>query len=234
MLLPVFQQQNANVQQDQLLAGKRVLDLACGDGHYTRKLKEHLGASEVVGVDISQAMIDIARAKEQAQPLGIIYEVADVQSLSSPAVKYDVITAFYLLNFARTNEELKRMVTATSNNLADGQTFFAIITNVCGDESTYNNEKHRKYAFMREAKLKNGFLSDGDEVKYTHFNDRDKTSFSYITYYLSPKTYEQVFKEAGFKTFQWVPFESDPKVEDRAFYDDFVQYAPAIGIIASK
>ena len=34
------------------LAGKRVLDLACGFGFYTRLLKQR-GAAQVVGVDIS-------------------------------------------------------------------------------------------------------------------------------------------------------------------------------------
>ncbi|CAF1340547.1 unnamed protein product [Rotaria sordida] len=234
MFLPVLGKEDTIHEHNDLLAGKRVLDLACGDGHYTRKLKEQLGASEVVGIDISQAMIDIARSKERERPFGIIYEVADAQVLTPPSVKYDVVTAFYLLNFARTSEELERMVRVISEQLADGQTFFGVITNVCGSEATYNNEKHRKYAFMRETNLSNWPLHNGAEVKYTHFNDQQNTSFSYITYYLSPQTYEQEFKRAGFTYFKWVPLESDPKVEDRAFYDDFINYAPAIGIVASK
>lgn len=179
-------------------------------------------------------MIDIARAKEQAQPLGITYQVADAQSLTRPANKYDIVTAFYLLNFAQTSEELKRMVNVIGEQLADGQTFFGVITNVCGDANTYNNSKHRKYAFMREINIDHGKLNDGAIVKYTHFNDKDGTSFSYNTYYLSPKTYERAFKEAGFNNFKWIPMESNPNVEDRAFYDDFIKYAPAIGLIASK
>ena len=198
------------------------------------KLKEQLGASEVVGVDISQAMIDIARAKEEIQPLALTYQVADAQLLSPPVKKYDVVTAFYLLNFAQTREELKRMANVISEQLADKQTFFGIVTNVCGDASTYNNDKHRKYAFMREANLVNGSLGEGAEVKYTHFNDKDGSSFSYITYYLPPETYEEVFKTVGFEYFKWIPMESNPQVEDKAFYDDFVKYAPAIGIVASK
>lgn len=179
-------------------------------------------------------MIDLARTKEESQPFGIIYHVRDAQFLPIPDKKYDMVTAFYLLNFARTMGELKRMVNVIGEQLADGQTFFGVITNVCGDASTYNNDRHRKYAFMREASLNNGSLTDGDQVKYTHFNDKDGTSFSYITYYLSPKTYEQAFKEAGFNNLKWVPMESDPKIAERVFYDDFTNYAPAIGIVASK
>lgn len=54
------------------LAGKRVLDLACGFGFYTRLLKQH-GAAQVIGVDISPEMVRLGRAHEQAEPLGVTY-----------------------------------------------------------------------------------------------------------------------------------------------------------------
>jgi SAM-dependent methyltransferase len=42
------------------VAGHSVLDLACGDGTYSRMAAE-LGATRVVGVDVSEAMIHLAR-----------------------------------------------------------------------------------------------------------------------------------------------------------------------------
>ena len=54
------------------LDGKRVMDLACGFGFYTRLLKQH-GAAQVIGVDISPEMIRLAHQQEQAEPLGITY-----------------------------------------------------------------------------------------------------------------------------------------------------------------
>ncbi|PHM27277.1 class I SAM-dependent methyltransferase [Xenorhabdus ehlersii] len=44
--------------------GKSVLDLACGNGYFGRKLR-NLGASKVVGIDISEKMIALARAKSK-------------------------------------------------------------------------------------------------------------------------------------------------------------------------
>ena len=41
------------------IAGLRVLDLACGEGFHTRRLRTG-GARHVTGVDISPAMIDLA------------------------------------------------------------------------------------------------------------------------------------------------------------------------------
>lgn len=54
----------------------RVLDVACGHGRASRGLAR-LGAN-VVGVDISAALIASARAHEVAVPLGIDYQTADI------------------------------------------------------------------------------------------------------------------------------------------------------------
>jgi 2-polyprenyl-3-methyl-5-hydroxy-6-metoxy-1,4-benzoquinol methylase len=59
------------------VSGLSVLDLACGDGFYTRKVKEQ-GAARVLGVDISPAMIGLAEEQERSQPLGIEYVCCDV------------------------------------------------------------------------------------------------------------------------------------------------------------
>src|SRR5260370_38571194 len=62
------------------LADKSVVDLACGEGFYTRLLRLQ-GARKVVGVDLSEAMIELARAEERKQPLGIEYQVQDARDL---------------------------------------------------------------------------------------------------------------------------------------------------------
>src|SRR5262249_27558503 len=62
------------------LAGKRVLDLACGFGFYTRLLKQQ-GAAQVIGIDISPEMVRLAYAKEQDDPTGAEYRVGDATNL---------------------------------------------------------------------------------------------------------------------------------------------------------
>src|SRR5437867_3060432 len=47
------------------VAGKSVLDLACGEGFHTRLLKQH-EAARVAGVDISAGMISLARRNPTA------------------------------------------------------------------------------------------------------------------------------------------------------------------------
>ncbi len=66
-------------------AGERLLDLGCGSGVLTRKLAAQVGpGGEVVGVDISRAMLDYARQQTPVGHLVLRYEQADGASLPFP------------------------------------------------------------------------------------------------------------------------------------------------------
>ena len=43
--------------------GKDVLDVACGEGFYSRLIRQR-GAAKVVGVDLSAGMVELARKQE--------------------------------------------------------------------------------------------------------------------------------------------------------------------------
>src|SRR5436309_3354546 len=58
--------------------GCRVLDIACGHGRVARELARQ--GAQVVGVDISTALLAKAKAVETHAPLGITYQWADVTS----------------------------------------------------------------------------------------------------------------------------------------------------------
>ena len=58
--------------------GKRVLDVPCGSGRVARELARR--GAQVVGVDISTALLDRGRGREAAEPFGIEYVEADATS----------------------------------------------------------------------------------------------------------------------------------------------------------
>ncbi len=60
------------------ISGQRTLDVACGHGRMSRQLADR--GAEVVGVDLSAALIAKARAAESTRPRGIQYLLADVTS----------------------------------------------------------------------------------------------------------------------------------------------------------
>ena len=68
------------------LAGKRVLDLGCGFGWFSRWARLN-GAAEVHAFDISERMI--ARARAETNDERIVYTLADLESLGLPAAAFD-------------------------------------------------------------------------------------------------------------------------------------------------
>ena len=93
------------------LHGKRVLDCACGDGINARWLHA-LGAREIVGVDVSEEMVRIARERTPSE-LPITYVVGDAAEVGSSVLvgeTFDVVLANYLLNYAKTARELEALL----------------------------------------------------------------------------------------------------------------------------
>jgi SAM-dependent methyltransferase len=70
--------------------GFRVLELACGTGIVTRRLREVLGDSAtLVATDLNEPMIDYARAAVQAP--GIVWQQADAQALEFEDGSFDIV-----------------------------------------------------------------------------------------------------------------------------------------------
>ncbi|MCO6058473.1 methyltransferase domain-containing protein [Pseudomonas sp. MOB-449] len=84
------------------LHGKRVADLGCGFGWFSRWAKEQ-GATRVLGLDLSRNMIDRATA-DTCEP-GIEYRIANLDELELPASSFEMafssLTFHYLSDFSR-------------------------------------------------------------------------------------------------------------------------------------
>lgn len=78
-IFPVGQEQS-NLVDGIFDKGSSILDVACGTGTYTLALAKM--GYDMTGVDISQGMIDIARANARRQRLNTAFYVADMMDLS--------------------------------------------------------------------------------------------------------------------------------------------------------
>ena len=101
------------------LAGARVLDLGCGSGHFARSLLAR-GAREVVGVDLSEAMVALARSTHAGEPrcrflVGDAMQPAELRALGLGT--FDAVAGIYLLNYARDETELKAMVESIAEHM---------------------------------------------------------------------------------------------------------------------
>src|SRR5499427_5598553 len=166
------------------VAGKAVIDLACGEGYYTRALRRQ-GAARVVGVDLSHAMIGLAEAEEARRPLGVEYRVGDVRTLEVPG-EFDLAFAAYLLNYAHSAEKLAQMCRAVARALRPGGRF--VTANSSPAEPIVAFPAARAYGFSRRVE---GELVDGAPVVLKFF--LPEGSFEVTSSYLSVGTMEESF-----------------------------------------
>ncbi len=208
------------------LNGKVILDLACGEGHYTRKLKR-AGAKQVLGVDLSSEMIELAEQNEWDRFTGCRYLVHDVAKL--PVLgKFDIVTAMYLLNYARTREELVAFCRAAYKQLTPGGRFLGMNDNPANHPRYYHS--YINYGFVKYCNMDR---QEGDAIRYTFFND-DGSRFHFNNYYLSTSTYESVFEEVGFSNFTWEGPYLAPSQQHNSFWADLMEQPPIIGFSAQK
>ena len=209
------------------IRGTRVLDLACGDGFYTRMLKE-AGASSATGVDISAEMIRLAEESERRRPLGCTYVVGDAGAFS-PAEPVDLVVAAYLLNYAKDQDELVRLCRTCRDSLRPGGRFVGVNDNPLVPPG--GPVAWLKYGFDRTCERVPP--REGDPIRYA-FPAADGSTFEFMNYYHAPATYEAAFREAGFRDFRWVPVTLDPAHRGDPFWDDFMRSAPIVGFSARR
>ncbi len=187
------------------IAGLSVLDLACGEGYYTRELRVR-GAARVIGVDLSAGMIDLARQEEARHPLGIAYHVADARALDG-AETFDLVVAAYLLNYASTRHELQQMCAAVARMLRPGGRFVTVNNNP--DQDPSNFKASQKFGFVKSTP---GTLQEGAHIIYTIF--QDDRSFDITNYWLSTATHEECFRAAGLRDVRWHRPQVSPEGRD--------------------
>jgi ubiquinone/menaquinone biosynthesis C-methylase UbiE len=210
--------------------GLSVLDMACGEGFYTRMLKQR-GAAHVTGIDFSEGMIELARQQETQFKHGIQYVVGDARSYV-PTEKYDLVIAAYLLNYSQTRDELQSMCDSIARCLKPGGRFVTVNSNP-GLEFP-SAPSYRKYGFETSVA---GPWREGAPVKWTfHLDDG---SFDIENYYLDETTHECTLVAAGFQEVRFhVPqLSSDCETQsdqDNKFWDDFLRHPPVVLIECVK
>ncbi|MYL43500.1 class I SAM-dependent methyltransferase [Virgibacillus salexigens] len=90
---PVFQQMLPNMRE------KRVLDLGCGFGWHCRYAKEQ-GARAVVGVDISERMLE--RAREETKHHSITYKRTAIEDIEFAPDSFDIVISSLAFHYVKT------------------------------------------------------------------------------------------------------------------------------------
>lgn len=176
------------------VCGLKTLDLACGEGYYTRLLRR-LGAEPIMGVDLSSGMIDLARKQEAAEPLNIQYSAGNAESVDQGASN-DLVFAAYLLNYASSYEELLAMCQSIARNLKRGGRFVTVNNNP--DDPPDNFQTGRGYGYTKRLE---GPLIEGAPIIWS-FHLTEGT-IEVTNYYLTNASVERALHAAGLRDIRW-------------------------------
>ncbi|ODT96812.1 MAG: hypothetical protein ABS79_07830 [Planctomycetes bacterium SCN 63-9] len=207
--------------------GLDVLDLACGEGFYTRRIKD-AGADRVEGVDLSSAMVDLARDQEARDPKGIAYHVSAAEAFRSTR-PFDVVAAAFLLNCAPDVATLRAMAQSIADNLKPGGRFVTTNSHLCD----HPEADYTPYAMVSDVPA---VTPDGTPYGITFLLDGDD-SFSIVNYTYSAATYESALRDAGLTNIRWhAPTITDDGLAafDPGHWNLYLSKPPLLRISAEK
>ena len=201
------------------IAGRSVLDVACGTGLYSRRIKQR-GANRVVGVDSSEGMIAYARYQEQQAPLGIEYVVQDAAAAGALGT-FDVVMATYLLHYASSVEQMRGMCATLRRALAPGGRLVSICMNP--DARVTEPAYYRPYGFELHSRGQ-----EGDETQLV--SALPGVPFSVTAWHWSRSSYEDSLRSAGFRNIVWCAPEIAPEglaALGEAYWRDYLRFPHA-------
>jgi len=105
---------------------KRILDIGCGDGLFSRLLAER-GAA-IVGYDRSARQIAQAQARVSAPGVDVTFVVATPQTFTDEGT-FDAAMSVMVLQFATSPEDLAAFFRSASRHLGPGGQFISVVIN---------------------------------------------------------------------------------------------------------
>ncbi len=100
---------------------RHVLDVGCGAGNYTLKLLEHLPNLDVTLIDLSQPMLERARARVSQKTTGNVATIqGDIREIRLVNEGFDLIVAAAVLHHLRTDSEWRAVFMAFHRALRQG------------------------------------------------------------------------------------------------------------------
>lgn len=210
------------------VTGLRVLDLATGTGYYARACAK-MGATEVVAIDISDQMIEVARHAEADEPLNIHYHVGDAAQFRGDK-PFDVVIAVYLLHYAPTHEILQAMCNNIAANLKPGGRFVTYQMNPQFPEQAGYHEKYGLFVTQPQ-------YQDGEQLTMQLKLGGEMTP-DIAVYRWNKETIGAALKAAGFKSIQWHQPRLSPEWyqsgDGADFFKDYLAHPHALVVEAVK
>ena len=146
---------------------KLVLDLGCGTGSITNILAKR--GYDMIGVDLSPDMLNVARDKAAEENLDVLYLCQDIREFELYGTVDAIICTLDVLNYITDAKDLEQVFALVKNYLnPDGIFIFDI------------NTEHK----LKNVLGNNTFINDENGIFYTWENEYDgKISNQYLTFF---------------------------------------------------
>ncbi|MEU6058278.1 class I SAM-dependent methyltransferase [Streptomyces sp. NPDC047097] len=201
--------------------GLSVLDVACGDGWYSRRLAR--AGARVIGVDISAEMVREAERQTTDGDLDIEYRVGDAAALGI-AEKFPLITAAYLLHYAATRDDLAALCRGLRARLDDGGRLVTLVLNPHFDPRGPSTA-----AYGLELRT-TGETGDG---ALTRLHVDLEPPVTIDAYRWRQDTYEAELENAGFVSTNWTPLTCSQDAAGTTpdgYWDDYLANPTAVAL----
>ena len=215
--------------------GASVLDLACGTGIGLREMQK-LGATKLVGVDISNDMLVMAKATSPTACLELHHADCSLplEHLGLPKAGFDLVLGMWLLNYPENRAQMGAMWQNIATYLKPKSRFVGIIQNQDTVHPSSMQNKWEDYG-ARETNLE--VLPSGDGVRmHVEFNTAPKVEFD--TFVLKKEILEEEAKRAGFQNLHYVRPGEEVKGEvqerNEAWWEELLVEYPNQLVIATK
>ena len=124
--IKVFAQRPQALKLLEPVKNKTILDVGCGDGTIARMIAER--GADVVGYDISEEQISLAKKSESEKPLGIKYFVSSPEKFTHKK-KFDKALAAMVLCYSKDKNRLQNIFDSTYSLLKKGGVFVVLDLN---------------------------------------------------------------------------------------------------------
>ena len=215
--------------------GASVLDLACGTGIGLREMKK-LGATKLVGVDISNEMLEVARSTSADAGFELFHADCS-QSLDRLALKkgsFDLVLAMWLLNYPESREHIAGMWHNIATYMKPGGRFVGIIQN---HDVVHPRSMQGKLDVYGAQETNVEPLPSGDGVKmHVEFATEPKVEFD--GYVMKAEILEGEAEKAGLSDLRYVRAGAEVKGEiegkSEEWWNELLDEYPNQLIIATK
>jgi len=204
----------------------RIVDLGCGTGVQTRILKQKSGG-EVIGIDNSIDMLNVAIKQENEEQLGIKYVLADCYSdLTqlpdvSTMIPLDLINVVWLICNEKEFEKIKNLVNTSFKLLRPGGVVVLVTMN---PKVNIAAKTLNKYGVTFEEQLEDKEVKDGMIINPIYTLNPKFPPLKLPTVLWTTETLQAEFKKAGFSKFEIIDhfFVTDNKYEAE-YYKEYIE-----------